>query len=201
VFRRSLTLIAAAILIGGSSAGATVPAKIRVEGRTQTIFGANDPRVSATNALDALTRASQAGEFYVHVAETSFGPYVDQVGLYAAFGSSGWAYKVNGVSPPVGADHYVLKPGDKVLWYWAFFGLQGGPPTLELVRAQPNCYRVYSVDDTGKRSPAIGAVLHVGKRAVKTQGATQAAVGCVGPHRGRLVRATLAGAVRSNALP
>ena len=46
----------------------------------------------------------------------------------------------------------------------------------------------------------LGAVLHVGKRTVKTQGANQAAVGCVGPHRGLLVRATLAGAVRSNAL-
>ena len=33
------------------------------------------------------------------------------------------------------------------------------------------------------------------------QGATQAAVGCVGPHRGLLVRATLGGAVRSVALP
>ena len=43
-------------------------------------------------------------------------------------------------------------------------------------------------------------VLHVGKRTVKTQGAGQAAVGCVGPHRGLLVRATLAGAVRSTAL-
>jgi hypothetical protein len=60
---------------------------------------------------------------------------------------------------------------------------------------------VHSQDDNGKLSPALGAVLHVGKRTVKTQGATQAAVGCVGPHRGLLVRATLGGAVRSNALP
>jgi hypothetical protein len=200
VFRRSLTLIAAAILIGAPSAGATVLAKIRVEGWTRTIFGSTNPRVSATNALDALTNAGKAGEFFVHVTSTAYGPYVDQVGYYAAFGSSGWAYKVNGVSPPVGADQYVLKPGDKVLWYWAFFGLQGGPPTLELVRAQTSCYRVYSVNDTGAKAAALGAVLHVDGRAVKTQGATQAAVACVGPHRG-LVRATLKGDVRSNALP
>ena len=50
------------------------------------------------------------------------------------------------------------------------------------------------------RTAAVGAVLHVGRtRVVQTQGATQAAVGCPGRHRG-LVRATLAGAVRSNAL-
>jgi hypothetical protein len=35
---------------------------------------------------------------------------------------------------------------------------------------------------------------------VRTQGATQGAVGCVGAHRGLLVRATLGGAVRSNAV-
>jgi Domain of unknown function (DUF4430) len=201
VFRRSLILVAAAILIGAPSAGATVLAKIRVEGWTRTIFGPTNPRVSATNALDALTNAGKAGEFFVHVTSTSFGPYVDQVGFYEAFGSSGWAYKVNGVSPPVGADQYALKPGDKVLWYWAFFGLKGGPPTLDLTLAQRegSCYRVYSVDDQGTRTAALGAVLHVDGRAVKTQGATQAAVGCVGPHRG-LVKATLKGEVRSNAV-
>ena len=87
-----------------------------------------------------------------------------------------------------------------MLWYWAFFGLQGGPPTLELARAQRGCYRVYSLSDTGAKTAALGAVLHVDGRSVKTQGKTQAAVACVGPHRG-LVRATLKGAVRSNALP
>jgi hypothetical protein len=59
---------------------------------------------------------------------------------------------------------------------------------------------VQAQDDAGHVTPALGAVLRVGTRNVKTQGATQAAVGCVGPHRGLLVRATLGGAVRSNAL-
>ena len=91
-----------------------------------------------------------------------------------------------------------------MLWYYAVFGPTGGPRTLELERiaGRRNCYRVFSVDDTGLRTAATGAVLHVGsKRTVATRGATQAAVGCVGKHRGLLVRATLAGALRSNALP
>jgi len=90
-----------------------------------------------------------------------------------------------------------------VLWYWAQFGVAGGPKTLVLERAGTHrgCYRVYTEDDNGVRAAALGAVLHVGRtRTVQTQGSTQAAVGCVGKHRG-LVRATLAGAVRSNALP
>jgi len=91
--------------------------------------------------------------------------------------------------------------GDTVLWYWAQFGIAGGPKTLVLSRVgKTSCYRVQSQDDNAKLTPALGAVLHVGKRTVKTQGAGQAAVGCVGLHRGLLVRATLAGAVRSNAL-
>jgi hypothetical protein len=195
VFRRSLTLIAAAILIGAPSAGATVLAKIRVEGWTRTIFGPGNPRVSATNALDALTHAGKSGEFFVHVTDTSYGPYVDQVGYWAAFGSSGWTYKVNGVSPPIGADKYELKAGDKVLWYWAFFGLQGGPKTLQLDRTSNRCYRILAQDDQGKTSPAVGAVLHVDGRAVKAP----AGKACIGPHRGH-VRATMPSAVRSNAV-
>jgi hypothetical protein len=50
-------------------------------------------------------------------------------------------------------------------------------------------------DDTGKTAAARGAVLHVGRRAVRTK----AGSACPGRHRG-LVRATLNGAVRSNAL-
>jgi Domain of unknown function (DUF4430) len=202
VFRRSLALAGAIALVFAALASAA-DVRIRVEGKTRTIFGATDTRISAGNALEALEGAGRAGEFYYHVTQTSFGPYVDQIGLYPAVDVSGWAYKVNGVSPPVGADQFVLHPGDRVLWYWATFGPAGGPPTLVLQRAgKQRCYRVYKQDDTGARTPALGAVLHVGsRRVVKTQGSTQAAVGCVGRHRGLLVRATLEGSIRSNALP
>ena len=201
MFRRSLALVGAiALVFAAAATAATV--RVRVEGKTRTIFGVTEPRLAADNVLQALERAAGAGEFYVHVTDSSFGRYVDQIGLFAPFGSSGWTYKVNGVSPPVGADQYTLHDGDRVLWYWATFSSAGGPPTLLLERSRKNCYRVYAQDDTGARRGAVGAVLHVGSgRTVRTQGATQAAVGCVGRHRGLLVRATLEGTVRSNALP
>ena len=200
MFRRSLILVALAILVAAPAASApaapaNVLAHIRVEGKNHTIFGAVDPRVSATNALDALERASRSGEFYVHIVDSSFGSYVDQIGLYAGGGESGWAYKVNGVSPPVGADQYVLKPGDDVLWYWATFGPTGGPPTLELDRRHDGCYHVLTDDDQGKTQPAEDAVLHVDGDEIALHGA----VGCPGHHDG-LVRATMQGAVRSNEL-
>jgi len=198
VSRRLLTLlaVAAAVLLVVPAALAAVRVHVRVEGKTQTIYGAAEPTLSVQlNALDALESASLAGEFYYHVATASFGKYVDQIGRYPAGGSSGWVFKVNGVSPPVGADAVTLKPGDRVLWYWATFGPKGGPPTLSLRRAKRNCYRVVAQDDTGKTSPARGAVLHVDGRSVRAR----AGSACLGRHRG-LVRATLAGAVRSNAV-
>src|SRR5205814_7674838 len=115
---------------------AAVRVHVRVEGRTHTIFGTTAPFVDAkSNALDALDSASNAGEFYYHVQQTSFGPYVDQIARYAGTGQTGWVFKVNGQSPPVGADAVTLKDGDTVLWYWAQFGVAGGPKTLALERA------------------------------------------------------------------
>jgi hypothetical protein len=201
--KRKLVAAVVAALVVVPAAGA-VRVHVRVEGKTKTIWGTTAPLVEVqANALDALAAAADAGEFYYHFQPTPFGPYVDQIGLYPAGGQTGWVFKVNGVSPPVGADRVVLKDGDSVLWYWATFSDAGGPKTLALERAgtQANCYRVYAQDDNGARTAAVGAILHVGRtRTVRTQGATQAAVGCVGKHRG-LVRATLGGAVRSNALP
>jgi hypothetical protein len=179
-----------------------VKVHVRVEGKERTIFGATAPLIDVTTPRANALPENALGEFYYHVTSSSFGSYVDQVGRYAAVGQTGWVFKVNGASPPVGADQVRLAPGDTVLWYWAQFGIvPGGPKTLVLSRVgKTSCYRVQAQDDNAKLTPALGAVLHVGKRAVKTQGASQAAVGCVGPHRGLLVRATLAGAVRSNAL-
>ena len=187
-----LSLLLAAF-VTSTALAATV--KIRVEGKTQTIFGAAQPRVSAGNALQALDAASTAGEFHFALTSSSFGDYVSQIGKYSASGDAGWVFKVNGASPPVGADKLVLKDGDVVLWYYAAFGPTGGPPTLELQRLPRNCYLVHSVDDQGTRTPAATAVVVAdGKRVRTRQGRA-----CIGRHTG-LVRAVAPGAVRSNAL-
>ena len=209
-FTALVAALAAALVVAPTALAVKV--HVRVEGKDRTIFGATAPVIDVTspranalpeNALDALESASALGEFYYHVTTAGFGPYVDQIGRYPAVGQTGWVFKVNGVSPPVGADQVRLKKGDSVLWYWAQFGVvPGGPKTLVLSRlGRSQCYRVQLQDDNGALGAALGSVLHVGKRVVRTQGATQGAVGCVGRHRGLLVRATLGGAVRSNALP
>jgi Domain of unknown function (DUF4430) len=195
VFRRTLMLpvvVGLVLAIVGSASAAIV--RVRVEGKSGTIFGAIQPRASATTALGALESASIGGEFYYHVQVTGFGPYVDQIGRNAAAGFAGWAFKVNGASPPVGADKVELKDGDVVLWYWATFTDAGGPPTLELAREQSGCYRVVAKNDAGA-TVSVSATLRVDSRRVPMRGGRA----CPGPHRS-LIRATAPGAVRSNAL-
>lgn len=198
MFRRLIILaVAAALFAVLAEAALAVNVRVRVEGKTTTIFGAAEPTLSArTTALDALDAASTKGEFYFHVRTFSFGAFVDQIGRYPAAGSDGWSFKVNGVSPQVASDKVTLKAGDVVLWYWSTFGDTGGSPTLVLRRqAKRNCYTALSQNDTGVTTPAAGAALNVDGRRV----ATRAGRACVGRHRG-LVRATLTGAVRSNVL-
>jgi hypothetical protein len=182
-------------LVAAAPAALAANVKIRVEGKTTTIFGATQPTVTADNALQALDVASFAGEFYYGKTVSSFGEYVSQIGKYAADQSTGWVFKVNGVSSQVGADKTVLKDGDVVLWYYATFGATGGPRTLELKRLPANCYVVESLNDAGVRVRAAGATLTAdGKRFVTKSGRA-----CIGKHTG-LVRATAPAAVRSNAL-
>ncbi len=195
MFRRlTILAVAAALFAVLAPSALAVRVKIRVEGKTTTIFGAAQPTLEAgSNALTALDAASFAGEFYYHVNP---GPFVNQIGRYPGEGFNGWSYKVNGVSPPLAADQATIRAGDTVLWYWTTFTAQGGSPTLLLKRrAARNCYSVLSQNDLGQSTPAAGATLHVDGRRV----AARAGRGCVGKHRG-LVRATAQGAVRSNAL-
>ena len=192
---RRLFALSVLLLVALAPAALAANVKIRVEGKTTTIFGAAQPVVTADSALQALDAASTAGEFYYGMTTSSFGDYVSQIGKYPASESSGWVFKVNGVSPPVGADKVTLKDGDVVLWYYATFGSAGGPPTLELQRLPANCYVVQSVNDAGKKARAATATLLAdGKRFRARNGRA-----CIGKHAG-LVRATAPGAVRSNAV-
>ena len=192
---RRLFAVLVAALAFVPSAGA-VRVHVRVEGETRTIFGATEPVLDVkANALDALEAASVAGEFYYHLAQTAYGPYVDQIGRYPAGGSNGWVFKVDGKSPPVGADQVTLHNGDTVLWYWATFDANGkGPQTLAL-RRKGNCYRVLAQDDSGSELHAPGAVLHFDGRTRKASFSGT----CIGHHHS-FVYSTAPGMVRSNAL-
>ncbi len=191
--RLVLALVLSLVLPASALAGITV----RVEGKTRTLFAPTGVTVTAPNALQALEQASILGEFYYHVTTTGFGPYVDQVGRYGGGASSGWVFKVDNASPPVGADKVQLHDGDTVLWYYADFGPTGGPPTLD-VRSALGCYTATAYDDNGKAVAVAGLRWHVGSK--RTAAGRTGKAFCPGTHRGLLVRATAPGAVRSNAV-
>jgi hypothetical protein len=196
VAKRLLVLLALSLVLPATALAATV--HVRVEGKTRTLFAPTEVTVTAGTALDALQQASLIGELYYHVTVSSFGNYVDQVGLYGGTADSGWVFKVNDISPPVGADQVQLKDGDHVLWYYATFGPTGGPPTLEVKATTKGCYTASAFDDNGKAASVSGLVWHVGSKKT-VAGATSTPL-CPGPHPGVLVRATATGAVRSNAV-
>ena len=78
--KRLVLLLVVLVVLPQAAAAATV--KVRIEGKTQTLFAPAEVTVTAANALEALEQASLLGEFYYHVTQSSFGPYVDQVGRY-----------------------------------------------------------------------------------------------------------------------
>ena len=120
-------------------------------------------------------------------------PSGEKLGCVTKIGLTGVIVIGTGVaSPPVGANQALLKTGDTVLWYWAQFGVAGGPKTLVLSRSG-RCYTVLAQDDSGKTSSAAGAVLHIGSRRTV---ATQNGRACIGRHLGLLVRAEEEGDVR-----
>ena len=191
-----LALAAGASLLSGIADAARVT--VRVEGKTRTIFAPAPQVMDVADPLAGLRAASTLGEFFVDVKVTSFGPYVAQIGLYPAGGPSGWVYKVNGVSPPVGADQYQLKEGDSVLWYWADFDQTtfAGPLTLLLERTGKRCYVAFAQDDKGSRTAATGVRVWI---AGVPRFTSESGRFCVGRRPG-LVRVTKTGAVRSAAL-
>jgi hypothetical protein len=162
--------VAALLLLVPAAVAARV--HVRVEGKTQTIFGATEPTLNVkANVLDALEAASLAGEFYYHLRATSFGPYVDQIGRYAEGGSSGWVFKLNGVVPPVGAGAVEPRDGDTVLWYYATFSGPAGPLTLEvetaIVRGR-RCFFATGRDDTGRASRVRDVVFTLNGRRIRS---------------------------------
>jgi hypothetical protein len=197
VAKRLILVVVLSLTLPATALAATV--HVRVEGKTKNLFAPTEVSVTASNALDAIQQAALLGEFYYHLTTTSFGSYVDQVGLYGGSASSGWVFKVDNASPPVGADQVSLKDGDTVLWYYADFGPTGGPPTLSVKTAtKAGCYTAQAFDDNGKAATVAGLQWHVGSKT--TVSGTTGTNYCPGKHTGLLVRATATGAVRSNAV-
>ncbi|RZN36781.1 MAG: DUF4430 domain-containing protein [Methanosarcinales archaeon] len=117
----------------------TVTANVRIEGTTDTVWTgdvtfsnstitASDGSVHYLNeptALGALDCADKSGGFGYVAENAVYGLYVSEINSEPAIGGDGWMYRVNYVSPWVGAAEYTLADSDEVLWY---FGAWTAPP-------------------------------------------------------------------------
>ena len=194
----ALTVLAAALVALAPATALAARITVRVEGKAMSIFGKAPYSLEAETPLDALQTASRLGEFHTQVTETSFGPYVIQIGRHPGTANSGWVFKVNGASPPVGADQVRLRDGDSVLWYWADFDQTSfaGPTTLLLQKTSRRCYASFVEDDNGVRTAAANVRIWIAGVPRRSSATGRF---CLAPHVG-LVHVTRDGSVRSNAL-
>ena len=191
MFRRLITLAAAVTpLVAALAAPALAErVKVRVEGKTTTIFGSTEPSLTTgPNALAVLDAASLVGEFYYHVSP---GPFVNQIGRYPGLlqrlelqDQRSLPAGRGGSGPGQGRRHGALVLGD--------VQRAGNADAAPRRGAKANCYSVVSQDDWPRRRSNSVLVVD-GRRGEARRTA------CVGRHRG-LVRATAPNTVRSNAL-
>jgi Ca2+-binding RTX toxin-like protein len=77
--------------------------------------------LTGPTALGQLTRAARADSRLRPLGVSdrfSFGLFVCALGRLESSSTAYWLYKVNHVSPEVGADQYTLDDGDAVLWFF-----------------------------------------------------------------------------------
>jgi len=104
-----------------------------------------------------------------------FGLLVCSIGASVATDQAFWLYKVNHVSPEVGAEQFKIGPGDEVLWYFSDTATgrnTGDELALEAparVKSSTSFeVKVTAYDFAGKRTPAAGAQVVYGQQKVTT---------------------------------
>jgi len=94
------------------------PKHLRLEGAGQTLC---DIDLQAMTALEAITRGAAVCGYQYNIEQTDFGPYLTSINNETAEGENGWLYRVNWLSPNVGAADYRLQAGNYVLWAFGHY--------------------------------------------------------------------------------
>ncbi|MBU1036777.1 DUF4430 domain-containing protein [Patescibacteria group bacterium] len=94
---------------------------LRIEGANNTYC---DAEVEAANALEIVENGATVCGYTYEIEQTSWGSYLVAINNEVATGTFGWMYRVNWLSPMVGANDYILEEGDEVLWAYSEWGYQ-----------------------------------------------------------------------------
>ncbi|WP_217921680.1 DUF4430 domain-containing protein [Miltoncostaea oceani] len=221
--RATLASACAATLLAAPVASA-VDTVVRVEGSTTTLVpesaipieGTGTSTVYDTNSAPVdVSRGSAFWQLYRATSSTGLGfgfeyfpafsaILVQRIGPDANAGAVGWQYRVNRVSPPVGASDTTLAAGDRVLWY---YGAADGARELEVTPSGDRIgtggsftVSVTSYAADGSAAPAAGAQVRYGATAATADAAGQVTLVAQGTGL-QTVQATRAGDIRSAARP
>lgn len=146
---------------------------LRIEGASTTYCDAD---VEAVNALEIVEHgAAICGYTYV-IEQTSFGPYLTAINNEAAEGTNGWLYRVNWLSPALGANNYPLEDNDEVLWYFGEWGILPIRISLSDNQIEPGGQTVATVEYYNETSwsPLSAATIYAGAITAQTNDAGQA---------------------------
>lgn len=133
----------------------------RIEGSSKTVC---QGKTEGPTALDIVKTASTLCGFNYNIENTSFGPYLNQIGSDTAAGSAGWQYSINYTTPSVGAADYELQNGDEVIWYFSNFDSKLTKLTLNDTEIQAGeiVQAIIEFYDSGVLKPLIASTITIG---------------------------------------
>jgi len=172
---------------------------VRIEGLSDTIWSGavtvtestitddqgGEHQLSEPTALGALDEASQEGGFTYVVQDTAYGLYIYSINGEEPDGLAGWMYRVDYISPMVGAGDFILDqttppdpPHQEVLFSYSEWGQP--PLKVEVDDIDPDVDGTFTVtvteyDDTLETwSPTASATVHADQYYTTAQDGTVA---------------------------
>lgn len=211
-----MALSLCAMALGSATAAwADARVKVRVEGADANVWAGTvnvgtsvlTDKDGATHtvsgkALCTLDEAARLGAFPYQLEAFAWGLFVDGVNdewSVLAPPYPGWLYRVNSVSPLIGADQNDVSDGDEVLWYYGTY--DASPVAVALSSRILPVGRVLTVgakqlDAAGAPSPLPDATVHIGSLVATSDAAGEVTVTMTAPGTFG-VRAEKAGHIRS----
>ena len=203
-----LAAACALALCTGVASAKPIAADLRVQGSGAPALTADRYMTDTTRVRTDNTRCNGSGDTKQLQGPTALGLLVDATranrrldplgvsdefdfgllvcGVHDDFAegtSSFWLYKVNHVSPEVGADQYRVKPGDDILWFFSDTSANVNTgDELDLVaparaeRGDEIEVRTYAYDFAGVRRPLEGVLVSGGDEDVRSDAAGLAPV-------------------------
>jgi Domain of unknown function (DUF4430) len=92
------------------------PVMLTIDFGDRKTYSATSDISASASAFSLLQAVAARQNLSLTFRDYSFGTLVESVGGLKNTSQKAWVYFINGKSPDIGADKYLLSPGDKVEW-------------------------------------------------------------------------------------